>query len=123
MTDEEIIAVVTAHKEGKMIEYCYKAEGNGIWSNCPLSICWNFGVFNYRIKPEPHYRPFESAEEVMEAIKEHGSWVKFTYATEQIISVNSGKVVFGGGMNWIFGKTLPDNTQWLDGTPFGKLEE
>lgn len=130
MIDEEIIAVVTAHKEGKMIEYCYKAEGNGIWSNCPLSICWNFGVFNYRVKPEPHYRPFESAEEVMEAIKVHGDWV-VAIANDKwrhrIISYSCQRVITGYNYDEHSDGELLSNAfkryTFLDGTPFGKLVE
>lgn len=121
MTDEEIIAVVTAHNEGKVIEYCSKTEGT--WHTCPSNMYWNFGAFNYRIKPEPRYRPFENADEVMEAIREHGDWVKniekgwylpVLGVTDITIKIQGDWYVFEQALNLF---------TFYDGTPFGKMED
>ena len=50
MTDDEIIAVVQAHKVGKVIEWSYKAGTR--WQQA-LSPVWNFDSLDYRVKPEP----------------------------------------------------------------------
>jgi hypothetical protein len=63
MTDDEIIAVVQAHKEGKKIE-CRSIDRtnphmNGTvsdWKQCKPY--WNFDLFEYRVTPEPR-RPRE----------------------------------------------------------------
>lgn len=47
-TDEEIISVVTAHKNGKKIQ----AREGGDWFDDPDPV-WNFTQFDYREKPEP----------------------------------------------------------------------
>ena len=49
MTHDEIIAVVTAHRDGAEVEY--QSHG-GKWRsvNPPL---WEFAACNYRVKPEP----------------------------------------------------------------------
>lgn len=53
MTDEEIIAVVQAHKEGKKIEYRVKGTPRKNWNLTPLNPLWNFQVSDYRVKHEP----------------------------------------------------------------------
>jgi len=50
MTDQEIIDVVTAHRDGKAIE-CGGAV-RGTWVPC-VNPNWNFGSCDYRVKPEP----------------------------------------------------------------------
>jgi len=49
MTNDEMIKVLQAHKEGKTIET--KRIGRGEWTE--VSPCWNFQEFEYRVKPVP----------------------------------------------------------------------
>ncbi len=51
MTDDEIIAVVQAHKEGKTIQCRYLSDDAvfGRW-HCGI---WQFDAFEYRVAPEP----------------------------------------------------------------------
>ena len=52
MTHDEMIAVIQAHKEGKVIQSDrIDNEGKQIWidDNNPN---WNFGLRRYRVKPE-----------------------------------------------------------------------
>lgn len=64
MTDDEIIEVVQAHKEGKKIQVrvlltskWYKRGIDDAWEN--MAICsWNFSDCEYRVAPEPR-RPRE----------------------------------------------------------------
>jgi hypothetical protein len=51
MTHEEMIAVLQAHKDGKKIECRTKWEE--CWKAAPTNPCWNFDLYDYRIKPEP----------------------------------------------------------------------
>lgn len=56
MTDQEIIEVVTAHKEGKKIQYRLKYDYPELdWLNLPVeeTIYWNFIKTDYRVAPEP----------------------------------------------------------------------
>lgn len=119
MTDEEIIAVVTAHKEGKTIEVTSKSK---LYWEISESPCWNFDLWNYRVKPEPHYRPFKDAEEVMDAIKEHGSWViRITtgeYSQIQSFTDTNVLATVYKSFDWALGCL-----KFADGTPFGKLED
>lgn len=51
MTDDQILAVVQAHKEGKEIEYC--SNPIGVWFPLTKSSEWGyFATRNYRVKPE-----------------------------------------------------------------------
>ena len=51
MTDDEIIAVVQAHKEGKKIQISVK--GSGDWCFFDGDPSWNFCTCDYRVAPEP----------------------------------------------------------------------
>lgn len=73
MTDEEIIAVVTAHKEGKQIQQ--RSKGAKTWNDTD-NPNWNFYVLDYRVKPEgSRYRPYRTAFEFVVAQKEHGMFI------------------------------------------------
>ena len=121
MTDEEIIAVVSAHKEGKTIEVASKGRSNWEISKSPY---WNFDFCDYRIKPEPHYRPFESAEEVMEAIKEHGEWIARRLGEKRYhhIRIITNTTLWLGNTEFTL-REIYNGYTFSDGTPFGKLVE
>ena len=61
MTDDEIIEVVRAHKEGKQIQWSHPSKRD--WYTFEGQPEWNFAQFTYRIKPEPRKpREWEVAE-------------------------------------------------------------
>jgi hypothetical protein len=76
MTDDEIVAVVQAHKEGKQIQLrCSNIpEWTNVVRNEPR---WNFEFIEYRVAPEPR-KPRE--------------WTVFVTPDKQIISWNNGTV-------------------------------
>lgn len=121
MTDEEIIAVVTAHKEGKTIEFSLLSEEYWTLTTFPQ---WDFCRYNYRIKPEPHYRPFKTTEEVMEAIKKHGSWLRNnggnTY--QHILTFGEVLIRVGAAVLKSYESVFKDYV-FADGTPFGVMED
>ncbi len=53
MTHDEMIAVIQAHKDGKTIQY--KVGEDMDWLNIPHQK-FNFGGYDYRVKPEPMVR-------------------------------------------------------------------
>lgn len=55
MTDDEIIAVVQAHKDGKTIRSEARGCGGGWTETFPegKAISWNFHYYDYYIVPEP----------------------------------------------------------------------
>jgi hypothetical protein len=50
MTRDEMITVLQADKDGKVIQ-CRHLYNDDEWADS-LIPCWNFGNFEYRIKPE-----------------------------------------------------------------------
>ncbi len=55
MTDDEIIALVQAHKDGKKIECRYEHEPDNGWREFASKISdWDFVTYEYRIATEPH---------------------------------------------------------------------
>jgi len=51
MTHDEMIAVITHHKNGGKVEY--KDHSAEIWTELYAKPLWNFAHHDYRIKPEP----------------------------------------------------------------------
>ena len=83
----------------------------------------------YRIKPEPKYRPFANAEECWTEMLKHQpfGWVKGDGCFYNIVSVDNIDVsmanVSGDIVTVDFSEVMEDNT-FADGTPFGvKTEE
>lgn len=123
-----MIDVMQAFADGKEIEYRHGIDC--VW--CTLRISnpsWNWADCDYRVKlepPKPKYRPFENAEEVMEAIKEHGDWLRASdgsYAA--IVNVLKDRRLFLGEYisSCSYNYVLKENYTFADGTPFGKLIE
>lgn len=82
MTDSEIIAVVTAHKEGKQIQHRLNdnTEGNPSereWKDVEIGYAWpwNFLERDYRVKPEPR-KPREWWIEIQKENLADDAWRK-----------------------------------------------
>lgn len=69
-TIEEMIAVMKAFIEGKKIEYVSVIANEKIW-NLTENPLWNWAIKDYRVKPEPHYVPYDSVVEV-----DRDKWVR-----------------------------------------------
>lgn len=125
---KEAIKVMQAFVDGKEIE-C-KRDGDTVWEGGMIYPGWHWDTRNYRIKPEPKYRPYKSAEEVLEAIKEHGGYIKegntYRFLKKFTIQENGDIVYSFSGWGSTTVRTweyLHDKIVWANGTPFGKLEE
>ena len=126
----ELLPIIKAFGEGKDIEMRSKnphAQLNG-WEKMDEFI---FGNFEYRIKPEPKYRPFRDAKECLQEMQKHQpiGWIKSKEATKDIYFTITGltNVIHGVILNstggWSF-SGLFDYYTFADGTPFGvKVEE
>ncbi len=49
LTDDQIISVVQAHKEGRLIQF--RNEDFPDWQDCSVKPGWNFAQIEYRIAP------------------------------------------------------------------------
>ena len=125
---EELSPFIKAFGEGKDIEMRSKnphAQLNS-WAKMDEFI---FGNFEYRIKPEPKYRPFKNAEECwQEMLKHHplgfvkdkqdGHYVLITCVNDDTCGMS-----LNGNATWSLSGIM-DLFTFADGVPFGvKLEE
>lgn len=85
---------------------------------------WN--NIQYRVKPEPKYRPFKDAEECWaEMLKHHPfGWVKDKETPKFLVCKALGNLFFIGieDKPYNYKEVLRDYT-FADGTPFGIKEE
>lgn len=56
MTHNEMIAVIQAHKEGKTIQTRLRDGSEANTWYTPVSVRFNFAVYDYRVKKEPRVR-------------------------------------------------------------------
>lgn len=122
----ELSPFIKAFGEGKDIEMRSKnphAQLNG-WAKMDEFI---FGNFEYRIKPEPKYRPFANAEECWQEIQKHQpfGWVKWNDVRYNIYVVSSTTVcLIKGNCEYMDFTYAYKKLTFADGTPFGvKVEE
>ena len=124
----ELSPFIKAFGEGKDIEMRSKnphAQLNG-WAKMDEFI---FGNFEYRIKPEPKYRPFKNAEECwQEMLKHHPlGWVKDKqdghYVLITCVNDDTCGMSLNGNATWSLSGIM-DLFTFADGVPFGvKVEE
>ena len=128
MTREEVkemLPVLQAFADGKTIESrCIKGD-KSLWYDDEDPSFYN--DFEYRIKPEPTYRPFKDAEECWLEMQKHQpfGWVKWNDVRYNIYAVSSTSVclINGNCENMDFAYAYQKLT-FDDGLPFGvKVEE
>ena len=123
MTREEVkemLPVLQAFAEGKTIESrCIKGD-KSLWYDDEDPIFDN--DFEYRLKPEPKYRPFKDAEECWAEMQKHQpfGWVNWNDVRYNIYVVSSTSVclINGNCANMDFAYAYQKLT-FADGTPFG----
>ena len=130
---KEFYPILQAYAEGKVIECRTKPDRlKGVvdipnkWTETNEIRCVN--SLEYRIKPEPKYRPFKDAEECWQEMQKHQpfGWLKGDKCFYNIVSVSNIDVsmanVSGDIIILNFSDVMEDNT-FADATPFGILEE
>lgn len=136
MTREEankLLPIIQAYCEGKTI------QSKGITDDIPL--WWNdnnptFDAenFDYRIKPEPKYRPFKNTEECWNEMLKHQQfgWLKpVNKCTNKAKAINISSIECDDEYPIQFTNDYGDYSfeylykdfTFLDGTPFGIIEE
>ena len=126
---KDFYPILQAFAEGKVIECRTKPSSlkgsdtpNG-WAEMKEFEFWN--NTEYRIKPEPKYRPFKDAKECWQEMLKHQpfAWVKEKHSDRYslIIEVNGLSIKVKEGC--LFTDSVKYYT-FADGTPFGvKVEE
>ena len=129
MTREEakkLLPLIQAFSEGKTIQSrCITAE-TSLWWDDNNPTFWADG-FDYRIKPEPKYRPFKDAEECLTEMQKHQpfGWVKIEDLYRNIANVTICSITFADNeardVNY---EQSFKNYTFVDSTPFGvKIED
>ena len=129
MTREEakkMLPILVAFAEGKTIQSrCIKGDKSLWYDDEDPSFDDDF---EYRIKPEPKYRPFANAEECWNEMLKHQpfGWIKHKKDGDRSLITNIDKfynISLDGDDNWSFDKVMKRFT-FADGLPFGvKYEE
>ena len=124
---KSVMNIIQAFADGKTIQAIDPYDDE--WCN---QTKLNFEALfegQYRIKPEPKYRPFANAEECWQEMLNHHpfGWLKGDKCFYNIVSVSNMDVsmanVSGDIVTLYFSDVMEDNT-FVDGTPFGvKVEE
>lgn len=126
--------ILQAFAEGRVIECRTKpsaVKGTDVpndWTEMKEIELWEHT--EYRIKPEPKYRPFKDAEECWTEMLKHQpfGWVKSQIGevNSLIILIDNEGLVIGDRNNGVMGFfTATDlfKIKFADGTPFGIKEE
>lgn len=134
---KEFYPILQAFAEGKIIETRRKptADNNGVtkdgwfefndWTEMKELEYWV--NVDYRIKPEPKYRPFANVEECWTEMKKHQpfGWVKDKKDGYYVLitAVDNGDYMsLSGNSGWSFYSLMKDYT-FTDDIPFGiKIE-
>lgn len=119
---KSFLPILQAFAEGKEIE----SREEDKWYRV-LEICNEMNPQDYRIKPEPKYRPFANAEECWKEMLKHQpfGWIKGKedeYHTFITTVDNNDEMSLSGNSGWSF-LGIMNNYTFADGTPFGMKEE
>ena len=122
---KELLPIIQAFVEGKTVQY--KIEGEWIQTNVPS---FNPYLWEYRIKPEPEFRPFKDAEECWQEMQKHQpfGWLKHKEEKENylILKITDSRILMIDVCEEVtffdYNETFKQYT-FADGTPFGIKEE
>lgn len=118
-----MLPVLQAYAEGKEIESLVNGKYYRV-----LEICNGMNPKDYRIKPEPKYRPFKNAEECWQEMLKHKpfgyTYDRFNNIRDSITKVATTGVSYDSPTVVISFEEVFDRFVFADGVPFGvKLEE
>lgn len=126
METEKMISIMQAFSEGKQIEFCEK--GKDEWS-VVLAPSWNWRDFDYRIKPEPKFRPY-TFEELQAEIAKGKIVVKqvnlkginrILTITQVMDDYDKASKIQLSDLKQISYERFMNDYQWLDGSLCGVL--
>ena len=123
----ELLPIIQAFAKGKDIEYRTKGS-NENWKKVTQIPELSFKSFEYRIKPEPKFRPFANAEECCQEMMKHQpfGWITSQGAFFYIIYIEDKLFGYGSACGTILHSEFNDvlkSFTFADGTPFGIKEE
>lgn len=120
---KSFLPILQAFADGKEIE----SREEDKWYRV-LEICNETNLQDYRIKPEPKYRPFKDAEECWQELLKHQpfGWVKDKkdghHALITAVDDDTCGMSLNGNAAWSLSGIM-DLFTFADGVPFGMKEE
>lgn len=126
---KEFYPILQAYAEGKVIECRTKPsliEGSDVsndWTEMKEIEFWN--NTEYRIKPEPTYRPFKNAEECWQEMLKHQpfGWVNYNSYRANIAAVMGSAITFVNNKGYaLFFQQAFEGCTFIDKQPFGIKE-
>lgn len=124
---KKILPIITAFAEGKIIQV---KDSDCGWRDSADDIVSGYLIMkpaDYRIKPEPTYRPFKDVAECWEEMQKHEpfGWLKSQRNFFKIIHIDDNSIGYGSACGVVFSNFdyLVKNMPFADGTPFGMKEE
>lgn len=126
---KELLPIIQAFAEGKTIEIRSNSKYNpGEWIETTTPT-FDIKLHEYRIKPEPMYRPFKDAEECWQEMQKHQpfGWIKGKegehHSLITSIIADEEEVYINGISGFVLDEIMEHYT-FADGLPFGvKVEE
>lgn len=119
-TVDEMIAVMTAYKEGKQIEFRGKSTIVSLEWKAVDDPIWDWDSLDYRVKPDPKYVPYDSVLEV-----DRDKWIarksNGLVSRLRAFAESAGIVLIDN--RWLKLNELFEHYTYEDGTPCGKLAE
>ena len=118
-----LLPIIKAYAEGKAIESrCVKGD-KSLWYNDEDP---SFDDdFEYRIKPEPKFRPFKNAEECWNEMQKHQpfGWVNYNGYRANIAAVMGSAITFVNNKSYtLFFQQAFEGCTFIDKQPFGIKE-
>ena len=115
---KDLLPIIQAFAEGKIIEFRNKSFKE--WAEIE-NPSFDPSITNYRIKPEPKYRPFRNAEECWQEMLKHQpfGWIEDKEANEYF----NVQCIASGDKAIDLYTRLFKRCVFIDGTPFGIKEE
>ena len=118
---KDLLPIIQGYVDGKKIEKRPKGRYDVEWQETVLP-AFNPHTCDYRIKPEPKYRPFKNKEECWQEMLKHQpfGWTKsISEKRFYFISKIDDNGCFFSNNDDVSFKTLFASDKFADGTPFG----
>ena len=122
---KKMLPIIQAYAEGKAIQI--KKEGDWLEVGKNTEVYFSESPSDYRIKPEPKYRPFRTQEECWKEMHKHldFGWIRYGDFICTIQTIAPDGIAISDGLetnNFDFKECLM-NTKFIDDTPFGIKEQ
>lgn len=124
---KDLLPIIQAFAEGKTIESKSISDNNSKWDKTDTPL-FNLDYYEYRIKPEPKYRPFIDNKECWNEMLKHQpfGWVRTMNAENDYYIIDGVlhsehldcSVITMAGESYDY-KEMLDIYLFADGTPFG----